>query len=231
LMNSPQDALQHSNDVVRGAMGNRGMGIGIGGLRLPRRQPQAADDGNGGKGGKAKKPITRFNITIFKKAGGYTGKVSVGGPLFGKSKEYVQNDLEDLFPLIERSAMKVFKRDEIQQGYEPATAQAAPTSQLGSGDMVKCAKCGEPVTYTKFCSNCGIQAPERPPARIEREEPETTNCEKCGANVTYEKHCAECGTKAPAKPIVLPTSGAFCGDCGGKVETGKKFCRNCGAVQ
>lgn len=197
---------------------------------------QAPDDGQNVKR-KGKKPVTRFNITIYKKAGGFEGTVSIGGPLLGKKKSYVRGSLEELLPDLEASAMRVFRvrqmQPPMQEDYIPQESPSAAPPAFG--DMISCINCGEQVAYGKFCSGCGTKAPAKPkpvvpaPVMVEQST-DVAACTKCGATVPYEKFCQDCGTKAPPKPVLKPKS-KFCTDCGSQVDPVKRFCGVCGSAQ
>jgi hypothetical protein len=69
-------------------------------------------------------------------------------------------------------------------------------------------------------------APGEPPAMI---NPEIWQC-ACGSK-NAEQFCPKCGSEAPVSVAVkksAPVQPMVCGQCGGALSIGARFCRNCG---
>ena len=90
--------------------------------------------------------------------------------------------------------------------------------------ILTCLKCGSIVDAgTKFCTNCGSQAPT------------TNNCPKCNSSLEVgERFCSNCGQTIVAVPNSFAsnqtpsTISPNCPKCNSLVDANERFCTNCG---
>lgn len=92
--------------------------------------------------------------------------------------------------------------------------------------MTKCQVCGEEVTDSKFCPNCGSVIESQP-----KEEVVEVNQEEAPSSFQSNntKFCTNCGTEVDVNAVACTNCGAALSDLPNAQNPSKKFCTNCGS--
>ncbi|MBQ8595397.1 MAG: SPFH domain-containing protein [Oscillospiraceae bacterium] len=147
--------------------------------------------------------------------GGAVGGFMVGGAMGGSIVDIARNALDpEIIPkgMPPKDAAgtvshvgKGAEQFDVENFLKPKTEE--PEMKLDD----KCKKCGAELSgSSKFCSNCGAQVTV---------DDGMIDCPNCGKKVSKGKFCSQCGY----------SFANVCPKCGAKLDSGAKFCKECGA--